>query len=716
MKKYVSIILLTLLIIVSVFFIENNRIGNIYISEINPEMDYVELYNPSSYEIKLDGYYLSDNDNLFGKEKIEDITILPHSYCLYYIHNFGISSSETIYLANSNGYTIDKVSLPESNDNSSYSFFPTENKWIYAEPSPGRENIVYDYIPEPVLSVPSGVYDNPFYLSIIADDNCSIYYTLDGSTPTKDSLLYKEPIYIYDKTPEDNVFLRINNVTSDYKDVVYINQTDKAFVIRSVCIDSNGNISKESYATYVIGLDQYKNKNVISIIADPNDLFGGDGIYVTGKEYDAWYLNGQNDEKPRENFYKSGKEWEIPAYINYLSTDNNFSQGIGLRIHGGSNRNKQLKPFTLYSRFIYGSDYYFSKNIINNYKLHSFTVLNDFTDSFLPLLISDRKIATLSDCEPISVFLDGEFLYDTFAQEKYGSQYITTHYGVDKNNVVMIKNGELFDGKNEDIKLYNALYAFFDSCDYTKDDCYELIDSKIDIQSYIDYFCANVYLCNVDLSESKNFYMWRSRENSNDIYSDCRWRFMLYDIDCIEWLTNNKISSHPETINSFKETGGFIEYPLDEMPIYSYLIKNESFKKDLIVTFMDLINYNFNYDRVNDVLSPYYIYTDNDLQTTIDSFFKNRAKYIIKYMKEEYNLSDELYTITINNPNGISLNTLTLNESFTGQYFSDYPVSIKSDNKELIGYKINGKFVDEKEVVITLTSDTIIEPVWSNND
>ena len=41
--------------------------------------------------------------------------------------------------------------------------------------------------------------------------------------------------------------------------------------------------------------DKYKDRTVISLVSDPDGLFGDDGIYVTGKAYDREYLAAYAD-------------------------------------------------------------------------------------------------------------------------------------------------------------------------------------------------------------------------------------------------------------------------------------------------------------------------------------------------------------------------------------------------------------------------------------
>lgn len=59
-----------------------------------------------------------------------------------------------------------------------------------------------------------------------------------------------------------------------------------ATVLRAAAIDDDGVSSRIVTATYFVGETGFENNTVISIVADPEDLFGDNGIYVTGDEFD----------------------------------------------------------------------------------------------------------------------------------------------------------------------------------------------------------------------------------------------------------------------------------------------------------------------------------------------------------------------------------------------------------------------------------------------
>lgn len=56
--------------------------------------------------------------------------------------------------------------------------------------------------------------------------------------------------------------------------------------------------------------------------------------------------------------------------------------------------------------------------------------------------------------------------------------------------------------------------------DLSLEEEYQKLEDRIDIQSYIDFLCANIYLCNMDVLETKNYCAWRVREPDGTKYGD----------------------------------------------------------------------------------------------------------------------------------------------------------------------------------------------------
>ena len=77
-------------------------------------------------------------------------------------------------------------------------------------------------------------------------------------------------------------------------------------------------------------------------------------------------------------------------------------------------------------------------------------------------LVRDRNVA-VQNYIPVSVFLNGEFWYRTNLLEKYDGYYFQQRYGVDRDNLILLNEGELKEGQEEDLVFLQELYAFLDT-------------------------------------------------------------------------------------------------------------------------------------------------------------------------------------------------------------------------------------------------------------
>lgn len=151
----------------------------------------------------------------------------------------------------------------------------------------------------PDISLESGKYDKPQMIEIFHDADTKVYYTLDGSVPTKDSKRYTEPIeMLYGTSNLSVVAITNNNISSDVVRRTY--QLDMAtnfspdlamqvlinqLIMNKTILDEFGHVPNK------LGVNQYSIKTVIE---------------DEGKQYfivSEKYIDTMNKEHNTNNYY-----------------------------------------------------------------------------------------------------------------------------------------------------------------------------------------------------------------------------------------------------------------------------------------------------------------------------------------------------------------------------------------------------------------------------
>lgn len=694
-----------------------NEIGNYNVSaavdESGTVCDYVELYNKGSLACAVEDVYLSDREMDLKMKEVSPTVIPAHGFLIVKMDDSNLNltknGGETIFLSNVWGRILDQATTTAVEpDFSSCRVVDAADHWKVLSATPGATNA--DGIARlemlPRLSHPSGFYEEAFDLQIFAEEGVQIYYTLDGSIPTAESERYTKPIRVYNRSEEPNVWRSQQRVTLNWE--TYTPDTepvDKAFILRAIAVDENGAVSKPVTATYFVGQEEYSKGNVVSLVVDPDDFWGENGIYVTGKAYDRWYSGDRTETAPYANFELRGRQVESPVCFQYFFENGTFEQNVGIRVSGGSSRKRAQKSVSLYAREVYDGSDYFGVKFFDDVQVRKLTIRGGYANAVCQMLARDRAFATQRS-ERVAVFINGEFWYNANFLEKYDAQYFYERYGVNPNNVLAVKERIYLDeGMPGDELLLDEVYDYLAANDLSDSDCYAEFGDLVDIQSYIDYMCFNIYIDNMDFSELKNSVWWRSREKTSKPYEDGKWRFVLYDLDAMEWNDAHMWGLENQAQkNSFSLIPRYLrEQPINQQPIYVALKKNPAFVKQFVLTFMDLVNENFRYEKVKEVLDTYgpagvNYHGGNGGTRDIsyyEAFFKTRASYIVPYMAEEFSLTGTLETLHLGINNGeaghIRLNTIVpdLSEgTWSGRYYTDFPVTVTAVAEE--GYVFKG--------------------------
>ncbi len=664
--------------------------------------DYIELYNPNNNTISLDGLYLSDISD-YTLAPLPDVTIGPGAHlCIYAAGQdgsvpegqlsvpFSLSENETVSLTRleentagtASSVLLDTVYIPDSMKIGAVYARTEDGGETFAQmrPSPGTANQEAALVLEdPTFSQPSGFYEDAVSLQISSSSGTTVHYTLDGSDPTTNSPLYSGSLTLMDPSSHFDRYASRTDITEE--DSGYLppdSPVDKAVVLRAVAFDAAGNSSNITTATYFIDFDQkdgYENAAVLSLVTDPDNLFSSEtGIYVRGALYDdameaGLIYNGLPWTYLTEytNYYLEGAEAERPVYIQFFnaSREETLAQDCGIRIRGNESRHFPQKSFSLYARSRYGSSS-FSPVFFDTGISYPNLILNSgrqLKKIFFFSLVEDRDTA-IQQYTPCQVFLNGEYWGMYYLMEKYSSEYLAGHYDVAPDNTLLVKDTRYVEnGSPQDIARYKELRTFLAEQNLADPDVYQELLTKMDMQSFIDWMCTNIYIANTDTKPlGGNVLTWQTLTPENDAEGDGRFRW-----EHVKALLENLEEQHAWADtgwmrwNTAPQTGTFEEQTAE-----------------------------------------------------LHTFFEHRAEYIIPMLAEHFGLQGPLVDITLSSvpdkQGSIKLNTISPDLSETdwnGQYYTDYPMTVRADSAK--GYRFVRWEVDGGEIVSGDVNDPEIQ-------
>ena len=496
-----------------------------------------------------------------------------------------------------------------------------------------------------------GYYDTPFYLSILGGKGGTIHYTLDGSEPTVDDPVFdrKNPLYIEDATNHPNVYsMRTDTSTGFCTDLIAEYSTsvpnyavptypvDKCTVLRASLFDSSGNRLSSVIGTYFVGFREkkgYQDIYTASIVTSPENLFDDDiGIYITGNTFKKFLETDINREDYLDraywwwwpsNYSSKGIDWERASHITLFDSHRNMilSQECGIRIKGGGSRGQLPRSISSYAREIYDGNNRFNANIFQTeifpHKIVLFAGGDDnrfkLKDYLVNTMTQDLHFATL-DFLPCVTFLNGEYWGVYFLSEDYNIDYIHDHYQVDQDNIIMVKNSVLTEGRNKDQQTYENMLDYINEQDMSVSANYNQACDLIDINSYIDYHAAQIYINRCNDWPSGNFALWRARDNDGSCYGDEKWRWMLFDVNS-------------DSLNDL--SADTLSYVLSKDYTFASLYQNEEFRRKFAERLLYIGSETFAPEKCNQFIDQY-------VQTMKDPLAASNMRFYMDDKSEEF--------------------------------------------------------------------------------
>ena len=559
---------------------------------------------------------------LFEGDSTRPVTEITGQEAIYHT-NFAISSSgDDILLTRSDEEYQDKLSAREIPRDVSYGRQPdgAESWHYFKEATPGESNTADAYagfLDPPSFSHDPGFHESEFQLTLESDTSgATIRYTLDGSRPDEDSPEYTGPLPMKSREGESNRYSVIPTTPPGESHMPWRAPEGEVFkgnVVRARVFKDNYIPSSPTDATYFVGTnveDRYAFP-VFSVITDPANLFSDEkGIYVPGDAYE----NAFPDDTVRNpgNYTQSGADWERPVHLEMFESDGSvaMARNAGLRIHGSASRTYAQKSLRLYARTRHGGTHFqlplFSDQEPDRYRRFILrnggqgAIFNNVRDIVMQSLIEEWADLDTQAYRPSIVFVNGEYWGIHTIRERYDKHYFATHYGVDPENIDLLTHHAHQEVREGDTAHYAAMIEFLESEDITKPENYAHLETLMDIENFIDYQVAQIYVDNTDWP-ANNMDYWRYRTDEYQPHApdghDGRWRWLIVDLDHGFGLFGDQ----PHQENTLKYATSQLErFPNLNPPwatfLFRTLLENEEFRRAFINRFADIMNTVFDPD------------------------------------------------------------------------------------------------------------------------
>ncbi len=467
--------------------------------------DWIEVCNTGDTAVDITGYSLTDDSGNPAKWRFPETILQPGAYAVVlasgldaeegdnakknYIHtSFSLNAAgEVLTLYDPDGVLIDKYIIGDLPRGISAGRQAADTAlYYYQTPTPGSANASPSTgivsIPEP--DVAPGSYDAAQQVSLsCGTSGAEIYYTTDGTEPTKSSTRYTSAIAV-----GETGMIRA-----------------KAF--------------KDGYIDSTVATDTYfiaetHELPIISLVTDPDNLWNEEtGIYVLGSS--PVLIEGSTMHYEEANYIDQGRESERPASFEVFDEGGSevFSQDVAIRIQGGFSRDNQQKSLAVLAHSEYGGGtlvYPFFEDL--PFTEYESLVLKNGGQDQLYSKIKEAVIATLirgkinclvQDYKTYVVYLNGEYWGVYFLQEKRNEDFVAQHENVeDADNINVISGSGLSggpnfiqNGTNDD---YKDVYKYMTTHDMSQKENYDYVAERLDTDSFMDLMINQIYVANSD--------------------------------------------------------------------------------------------------------------------------------------------------------------------------------------------------------------------------
>jgi hypothetical protein len=328
-----------------------------------------------------------------------------------------------------------------------------------------------------------------------------------------------------------------------------------------------------------------------------------------------------------------------------------------------------------------------------------------FKDAMGQAILEHTKIDRQA-YRPAVVFINGQYWGIHNIREKLNEHYVAENFNLDLNNVnLLTRNPEdSWNVRYGNGDHYNHMIEYVRRQDLTTDRAFEYINSRMDVDNYIDYQIAQIYLSAGDWP-ANNIKFWRATSGPHN-----RWRWIIYDLD------NCFIRTDRNTLHLATDPWCDCNWPNPPWStlLFRKLLENPTFRNNFIQRYAWHMNTTLEESRIHHYIDsmklniapaiPRHIErwggqtvpnpeswigpTFNSMEewdshiNRMKQFASERKPFAIQHVLEYFGLTG-MVNIAIRNdqPSAGKIkicDQIIEDEIHTGQYFKDVPMQIKA--------------------------------------
>ena len=600
---------------------------------------WVELYNPTSQDILLDGWYVSNDAGMPAKHQLTGYgTLRPGNYvCLFFDHNategeYGPDAARQVgfkldrkggsLFFSRNGTDVDlSLTYPESVPRCSYARTSLNaDDWQYCGlPTPGQPNdghYAKETLPVPAVDCDSKLFTSGFDVHVQIPSGTTLRYTTDGSTPT----------LLRGMTSTDGRF--------------HISQN----TVLRLRLFAEGKLPSGVVTRTYIYRDREYYLPIVAVTTDPLNLYD---------DMIGCYCDGKNGIEGRGSKGKSNlnMDWERPANFEYLTADGRMviNQETSFEVAGGYSRHFEPASFKVQAKKLYDGNGYLDGPVFENKPYCQYKQLlirnggnNNRTyggprikDGITQqVLTSSGFYVDAQEYQPAHVFINGKYLAMMNVREPNNRFHGSANYGYDDDETDGFEySGGSYRQKGGTREAFDQMIQL--SYDAETDEGYARVAEVLDIDEFVRYMATICYTGSYDwLLNGNNVKGYRNQENG-------KFHFVYFDLDLAWERTNNVGDIENVTTN-------------EVLVLYHNLQRNSTFRQQFATSYCILHGSIYTPDRcrqiadsisdlVRDALAFDKRYPDATYDKLEDTMWEQtHREERIRALQKTYGLSDRI--------------------------------------------------------------------------